>query len=632
VPGLYLASEEVTDAELGRFVASVVSWPIGVRAVGVVHAGANLVVRGAWPESERDDVEQLTESEDRRLRAAIGEANDADDVVLFAASRDMGSENTPSLVFVSCAGSENASPDARRACATFVVVTVDGRVFAHHALGSFDDAVVDVALRVVESGGSLSPVVFRVGSEREPFAETDPPLATSQRIPVGASAVQIDLRAGARLAEYHRTLRAPLWLVAGLFATVLASSMAAALASRTTRLTHLVESRTRALGIVRAAHERGVAELRDTEERFRILVEGTRDHALLLLDPHGRVQSWNPGAERLFGWKESEILGRPVTTFDDDDGTLGHVLDLARTRHHMYSEGTAVRSDGSVLRAEHVVTSLRDDDGALRGFALVSRDVTERYRQDQEIRRLNTELEDRVRERTAELESANRELEAFSYSVSHDLRAPLRAIDGFARILEEDVGTSLGAEAARCIDTIRRSAKQMGTLIDDLLAFSRLTRQPLTRTLVDVRAMAREAFTAATHDCGARRIEFVLDELPPCRADAAMLKQVFGNLLSNAVKFTRPRDVAHVRVFAEPAPDGGTIYGVRDDGVGFDPAYASRLFGVFQRLHRQDEFEGTGVGLALVERIVTRHGGRVWAESEPGRGATFRFTLGRSNP
>jgi signal transduction histidine kinase len=228
-----------------------------------------------------------------------------------------------------------------------------------------------------------------------------------------------------------------------------------------------------------------------------------------------------------------------------------------------------------------------------------------------------------------DLQRANREMEAFSYSVSHDLRSPLRAIDGFSRILEEEYVGSLDDEAKRLLGVIRRNTETMAQLIDDLLAFSRLSRQPIAPTKVDMNALARQAFADASRDAGDRRIEFTLHPLAPASGDAPMLRQAFANLLSNAVKFSAPRAVAHIEVGMETMGDE-TAYYVKDDGVGFDARFADKLFGVFQRLHASHEFEGTGVGLAIVQRVVQRHGGRVWAESTLGAGSTFHFTLGRN--
>ena len=241
-----------------------------------------------------------------------------------------------------------------------------------------------------------------------------------------------------------------------------------------------------------------------------------------------------------------------------------------------------------------------------------------------QIRELNASLE----QQTRRLEVANQELEAFSYSVSHDLRAPLRAIDGFSRILEEDHGPRLEAEARRLLGVVRQGAQQMGRLIDDLLGFSRVGRQPMARGPVEMTRLAQAVAEDVKAQTDGRRVELTIGSLPSAEGDEALLRQVWVNLLSNAVKFTRGREVGRIEVSGQITPEGA-CYTVRDNGVGFDMQYLHKLFGVFQRLHRQEEFEGTGVGLALVQRIVHRHGGRVWAEGRVDEGATVSFVLPR---
>lgn len=258
----------------------------------------------------------------------------------------------------------------------------------------------------------------------------------------------------------------------------------------------------------------------------------------------------------------------------------------------------------------------------------LAREVEERNRAEQEVLRLNVELEDRVRQRTAQLESANKELEAFSYSVSHDLRAPLRAIDGFAHMLEEDYRGKLDAEGMRLLGVVRASSRRMSQLIDDLLAFSRLGRATINSVTIDMNRLAKEAWD----DVQAERQDsfpvFDLKPLPTAPGDRSLLKQVWTNLLSNALKYSSTRSESRIEVSGE---ENGReyVYCVRDNGVGFDMRFYGKLFGVFQRLHSQQEFTGTGVGLAIVQRVVTRHGGRVWAEGEVGRGAGFYFSLPR---
>ncbi len=277
--------------------------------------------------------------------------------------------------------------------------------------------------------------------------------------------------------------------------------------------------------------------------------------------------------------------------------------------------------------AELLRTPIRSPEGEVTGVVVYSKDITRRMLHYERAKSANATLERLIARRTAELAAVNEELEAFAYSISHDLRAPLRAIDGFARILERDFAAEVPEKAQAHLARIREAAGRMGALIEGLLAFSRLGRRALHVRELEVADVVRAALEDLAAEREGRPVELVVGELGTCRADPTLLRQVFVNLLSNALKYTRGREPARIEVRAFSLQDGTHAWAVADNGVGFDMAYADRLFGVFQRLHREEEYEGTGVGLALVRRIVERHGGRVWADARPGAGATFSFTL-----
>ncbi|HUR45168.1 MAG TPA: PAS domain-containing protein [Candidatus Saccharimonadales bacterium] len=372
------------------------------------------------------------------------------------------------------------------------------------------------------------------------------------------------------------------------------------------------------------------SQLRAGEERLRMLLEGVEDYAIYMLDLEGNVASWNMGAQRIEGFKADEIIGKDFACFfpaeDIERGVPAAVLQKVKTTGRFREDLWQVRKDGTLYWANLLLAALKDDQGRLYGIAKVNHDMTLYKAAQEEIRRLNSTLEQRVRERTAQLEAVNKELETFSYSVSHDLRAPLRHIDGFADMLRQRSVGQLDETSLEYLGIITEATRQMSRLIDALLAFSRMGRAALTKSLLDSNKLVRGVLHDLSYDMEGRKIEWRIETLPQVVADPALLRQVWFNLISNALKYSRVRDVATIEIGSKVSENEITFF-IKDNGVGFDMQYVDKLFGVFQRLHGNAEFEGTGIGLANVRRIVQRHGGRVWAEGEPDLGATFYFTL-----
>jgi len=373
--------------------------------------------------------------------------------------------------------------------------------------------------------------------------------------------------------------------------------------------------------------------LQASEEKYRILFESSPD-SITLVGLDGIVLDCNDATVEIGGLPKEQMIDQPFTELGvlDRGDMAKHVELLSRLASGEPVgplEIKAIRGDGESHWLE-VFPVLLKKEGRAYAIQVISRDVTERVQAGLEILRLNQELEGRVAQRTAQLEAANEQAEAFAYSVSHDLRAPLRAIDGFSLALLEDYGDRLDSGGRGHLRRVRAASQRMGQLIDDLLKLSRLTRDEMRHEAVDLSALTREIATELQQVQPGRRVEFVITPGLVTTGDARLLRVVLANLLGNAWKFTAKRSQARIE-FGLVEVEGQPAYFVRDDGVGFDMTYASKLFGAFQRLHTATEFEGNGIGLATVRRVVQRHGGRVWATGTVDKGATFYFTLASAN-
>lgn len=364
--------------------------------------------------------------------------------------------------------------------------------------------------------------------------------------------------------------------------------------------------------------------LEGAQEPYRLLIEQMSEGALTL-SQDGIVLYANQVVARMLQIPLEQIIGRDFRSFISpaDEPIFADLLGEA-WRGGCHGEVSVRMTDGPALPLGLGLS--RMELGSQTLICVIATDLTERHQKVEELLRLHANLEARVAERTAELAASNAELEGFSYSVSHDLRAPLRAIDGFGRMLREDYAAVLDAEGLRLLGVISSETRRMGELIDDLLTFSRLGRQSLQQSTIDMTDLVRAVFDEQAARTPDRVLQLTLGPLPPAAGDPAMLRVVMTNLVSNAIKFTQGRTPAQIEISAWC--DGHeTVYCVKDNGVGFDMAYVSKLFGVFQRLHPAEQFEGTGVGLALAQRVVYRHGGRIWAEGEVDGGARFFFSL-----
>ncbi len=376
--------------------------------------------------------------------------------------------------------------------------------------------------------------------------------------------------------------------------------------------------------------EQEAVERREAEESLRKQAQliDLAPAATIVRTIDGTIRFWSEGAERLYGWTRGEVIGKSThdllqTEFPE---ALENIVEELRQRGKWSGELKHRTKDGSTVIVESHWLGTFAPSGEVRELLESNMDITERKRAQGELRKLNDELETRVQKRTADLTAANKELEAFGYSVSHDLRAPLRHIDSFVKLLQKNAGSKLDEQNQRYLRIVMDSVARMGLLIDDLLVLSRLGRMPMQERQISLGQVVDEARQELAPAMSGRAIEWHIQPLPKVQGDPSLLRSVMTNLLSNAIKYTRQKNPARIDVGSRTV-DGEVVCFVHDNGAGFDMQFVDKLFGVFQRLHTTHEFEGTGIGLASVRRAIQRHGGRTWAEGEVGKGATFYFSL-----
>ena len=520
--------------------------------------------------------------------------------------------------------------------------TVDGRVFAHYPANAPESAAPQtpgVTGSRFEHGHLVvfSPVMEgprRVGTIYLKMSMA----ALHQRVRVYLLTLSVILLTSLALAWFLS-----MKLQRGVSRPILAlAQVARAVSERRDYSVRAPKTSDDELGTLTDAFNQMLERIQSGEEARRLLaaIVESSDDAIVGKDLQQHILSWNPGAEKMFGYTAEEVIGRTVEflipeAYRQQEQEAFMMVARGKPAH---METVRVRKDGRLVQISLSVSPIRDNQGKIIGGSFISRDITRQKEAEAELLRLKEDLEKRVRERTSELEAANKEMEAFSYSVAHDLRAPLRHIDAYAQVLKGDFAQALNPEMEKYLDRISNSSRNLGRLVDDLLNLAKVGRQDVVRQRTNLRMVVDEVIEELKEDIRERQIEWRIGDLPHVQADSGLVKQVLANLLSNAVKYSRTRTPAIIEIGVQPqsrareqsaSEAGETVFFVRDNGVGFNMKYSHKLFGVFQRLHRPEDFEGTGIGLATTARIVQKHGGRIWAEAEPDKGATFYFTLER---
>ena len=371
---------------------------------------------------------------------------------------------------------------------------------------------------------------------------------------------------------------------------------------------------------------RDITDIKEVERirNYLATVVKQSNDAIYIHDHEGRIISWNEGAEMIYGYTESEALNMKIWNIIPEymqreieeivqKILLGEKIEFFETKR--------ITKHGRLVDVLFSAAVINDPGNEQKSIAITERDITQQKIADEQIRQLNKYLQNNVNE----LQATNRELESFSYSVSHDLRAPLRAVNAYSKIFEEDYGELLNEDARKILHRVQANGQKMGVLIDDLLAFSRLGRKEVQKGPVDIREMVDHILGDLSYNAP-HKAAIVIKELVPAFADHSLINQVWTNLISNAIKYSEKKEHPQIEIGSTDGEQETTYY-IKDNGAGFDMRYAEKLFGVFQRLHSNEEFEGTGIGLAIIQRIITRHGGRVWADAKVGDGATFYITL-----